>query len=292
MQLVLTLLVRDEQDILEDNLRYHLSRGVDRILVTDNLSVDRTPDILRRYERLGWVTVLRAEDDTYDQARWVSRMARMAFDQHRADWVIHADADEFWWPERGDLKSALALVPAAYPALVVPRHNFVVRRSQRAPSVRDMLLREEASVSYLGRPLLPKVCHRGRADVFVEQGNHGVLEASTGKALSAWSGYAPIRILHYQMRGWPHFRNKIEKGGAAYARNTELAQQVGRGWRLLYEMHAAGRLRAYYDEQLLSDEQCLAGLAQGRLVRDSRLADWLAALPADFPTAREAEGGA
>ena len=44
MKLVMTLLVRDEEDILDANLRFHLDRGVDLVLVTDNGSVDGTAD--------------------------------------------------------------------------------------------------------------------------------------------------------------------------------------------------------------------------------------------------------
>ena len=53
MKLVLTLLVRDEADIVESCIRYHLERGVDLVLATDHRSVDGTTDILRGYERDG-----------------------------------------------------------------------------------------------------------------------------------------------------------------------------------------------------------------------------------------------
>jgi hypothetical protein len=42
MRLVMTLKVRDEADILDDNLRYHRALGVDFFVVTDNGSVDGT----------------------------------------------------------------------------------------------------------------------------------------------------------------------------------------------------------------------------------------------------------
>ena len=48
MMLVLTLLCRDEADILESMLRFHLAQGVDRIIATDNGSVDGSLEILQR----------------------------------------------------------------------------------------------------------------------------------------------------------------------------------------------------------------------------------------------------
>ena len=111
MRLVMTLLVRDEEDIVDDTIRYHLAQGVDYIIATDNLSVDATPDILRGYEDAGVLQMIRETGDDYEQGRWVTRMARSAATDHGADWVINGDADEFWWPLEGDLKSTLAAIP-------------------------------------------------------------------------------------------------------------------------------------------------------------------------------------
>jgi hypothetical protein len=44
MKLVMTLLVRDEQDIIADNLDFHLAQGVDVVLVTDNFSENVVSD--------------------------------------------------------------------------------------------------------------------------------------------------------------------------------------------------------------------------------------------------------
>ncbi|TML92005.1 MAG: hypothetical protein E6G06_07650 [Actinobacteria bacterium] len=125
MKLVMTLLVRDEEDIVEDHLVYHLNQGVDFVVATDNKSVDGTRDVLDRFQRLGYVEVIDEPDDTYDQWRWVTRMARRAAIEHGADWVINSDADELWWPKSGDLRSVLEAVPARYGIVTAPRVNLV-----------------------------------------------------------------------------------------------------------------------------------------------------------------------
>ena len=38
MRLVMTLLVRDEEDIVRANVDFHLARGVDFVIATDNRS--------------------------------------------------------------------------------------------------------------------------------------------------------------------------------------------------------------------------------------------------------------
>ena len=78
MKLVLTLLCRDEADILESMLGFHLEQGVDQIIATDNGSVDGSLEILQRFEGRGQLTLLEEAEHTHDQAIWVSRMARMA----------------------------------------------------------------------------------------------------------------------------------------------------------------------------------------------------------------------
>ena len=83
-RLVMCLKVRDEEDILADNLRYHAAQGVDAFIVTDNDSRDRTPEILEGYESAGLARVIR-ESGTHlltEGHEWVTRMARLAATEH------------------------------------------------------------------------------------------------------------------------------------------------------------------------------------------------------------------
>jgi glycosyl transferase family 2 len=77
MKLVMTLKVRDEDDVLEDNLRFHRTLGVDFFIVTDNGSVDRTPEILARYVTAGLAHVIRDETSELraHEVRWGTEMA-------------------------------------------------------------------------------------------------------------------------------------------------------------------------------------------------------------------------
>src|SRR4051795_8731324 len=103
MRLVMTLKVRDEADVIEDNLRYHRALGVDFFVVTDNASVDGTSEILERYASAGLAHVTRIETGTLrdDEESWTTQMARRAANEFEADWIFHNDADELWWPLHG-----------------------------------------------------------------------------------------------------------------------------------------------------------------------------------------------
>ena len=60
----MTLLVKNEEELLEQNLIFHKQMGVDGFIVTDNNSTDHTPDILRKYKELGWIKEIIQEPAT------------------------------------------------------------------------------------------------------------------------------------------------------------------------------------------------------------------------------------
>jgi hypothetical protein len=268
MKLVMTLVVRDEEDIVGSNIDFHLAQGVDFIIATDNLSVDGTPEILRRYERRGLLHYIHQPEDNFAQHRWVTHMAQMACTDFGADWVINNDADEFWWPEGGDLKKTLAATPSSCLALTVERTNFLPRSMAPGAFFADvMTVRERRSCNVLGDPLPGKVCHRALADIEVAHGNHWV--SLSGKELP--TQLAPISILHFPVRSYPQLENKIAMGGAACARNTSLPPQIGATWRYLYRAYEAGELETLWRKMILDDSLIDEGLRKDSLVRDHRL---------------------
>jgi glycosyltransferase involved in cell wall biosynthesis len=267
MKIVMTLLVRDEEDILRENIEFHLAHGVDEIVLMDNLSVDATAEIAREYERAGRLHYLFQPNDDYAQGRWVTTMARHAARELRADWVINSDADEFWLPQGGTLKDVFASVDPTVTAIAAARTNFVARVEDDRPFWRRMDVRRVESRNALGRILPTKVAHRACSDVAVEQGNHGITIGGASVAASQ----ASLVILHFPYRSRRQYLNKIVKGGSAYARNVELPPYVGDAWRHLYRLHVAGRFDEAAAVDLYSEDRVQAGLATGALIRDERL---------------------
>jgi hypothetical protein len=273
VRIVMTLLVRDEEDIVEANLRYHFSQGVDFVIATDNASRDHTRAILLRYARTGHLKLIDEPGDDYSQDRWVTRMARLACIEYGADWVINNDADEFWWPRQGNLRTVLSTVARETGGLRVRRTNFRPVTDEHGPFFERMVLRERVSLTLLGQPLPSKVCHRAAADIEVGQGNHSV-SGSIGRTVDTDS----IEILHFPLRTYAQFENKIRVGGAAYERNRRLPRGVGETWRVLYQEYRAGRLPERYGCWLVDGERAGQGLATGELIKDVRLRDHLRGL--------------
>ena len=136
MQVHGLLVARNEADIIRTNVLYHLSLGLDRILIVDNGSSDGTDRVLRelarRDPRVRW---------TRDEGLWYAgqlftKIAREAFGEG-ADWVVPIDADEFWYAPGGDLRGVLEQSEAG--ALRATGLNFIQRREQEE-SVPDALL--------------------------------------------------------------------------------------------------------------------------------------------------------
>src|SRR6476620_8710719 len=127
MKLVMTLLARDEADIVDAQLEYHLNAGVDFVIATDNLSQDGTTEILESYAKTGQLHLIREGGRYLQQAEWITRMGRLAATEFGADWVIHSDADEFWWPRGDSLKEVLDSIPSRYGIVRALLRHFVPR---------------------------------------------------------------------------------------------------------------------------------------------------------------------
>src|SRR6187431_819162 len=127
MTLVMTLLARDEIDVVDSWLSFHLNAGVDVVIATDNLSQDGTTEVLEEYARSGQVHLIHEPGEDLRQNEWVTRMARLAATDFGADWVINSDADEFWWPRGPSLRDVLAAVPDRYGTVGAFLRVFVPR---------------------------------------------------------------------------------------------------------------------------------------------------------------------
>jgi hypothetical protein len=274
VKLALTLLVRDELDVVEAHLAFHLAAGVDVVLATDHRSVDGTSEVLDRYAKRKYVHVIRREEDAIQQSKWVTHMARLAATEHGADWVINSDADEFWWPREGSLKDVLAAVPAEYGIVYGVSRVFVPRPGDDWFAERmTTRLALPAPINDTATPYrhVAKVAHRADARATVRQGNHRV----SGLAYADLRSWSPLEVLHFPLRSPQQSSGKHEKTWTAWRVNLRGdLMRARRGFE-------AGRPAAFYDRAVVDDTMVRRGLADGSLVEDTRLRDALRALRDD-----------
>ncbi len=305
MKLVMAMKVRDEADVIEHNLRYHRAQGVDEFIVTDNGSTDGTAEVLRSYSDVGLLRVIEepSADFRTDAHGWVTRMARLAATEMEADWVVHVDADEFWWPVGGSLKEVLTEVPERFGVVLAPRPEYAARPEREGSFLDRLTVREARS------RLRPKIAHRALEAVTLHRGAHDIdVERAEGtrhagravmravkpdrfdaEADLVWAPIFPARVLHFPIRSFEQYKRRVETtifhGGFSDKAHDELREQ--------YE---AGRLPELYDQLVLDDAAAEAGIAEGGLVRDEALRDFIAACPdplaASTTAERSVEGGA
>ena len=282
MRIVVTLLVRDEIDVLAATIEHYLAAGVDHLVVTDNGSVDGTAELLERYRRAGVVDLIHEPNHTYDQSRWVTRMARRAAAQHGADWVINADADEFLWPcepvdDNGqgprlipgpefNLADTLIRVPEDVGTVVARRQNLLADPEATGAWPGRLIWREVVSLSERGTPIGPKTIHRGDPEVVVAQGNHAAIGPLIGRELAG----EPLVLLHVPDRGYDQFERKIENGGASLD-SADLPVDVGWHWRADYERLTSGTLREVWAARRLDRDAIVRRCQVGELLQDHRL---------------------
>ena len=267
MRLVQTLVVRDEADIVDVQIRYHLNAGVDFVVATDHQSVDGTTDILESYARAGVLRRISVADPVMRDGPWRTRMARLAATEHGADWVLNTDADEFWMPRSGTLKEVLGSVPGSHGVVFALSRHFVPRPDDERSFAERMTVRvaPPAAIHDPASPYRPhlKAAHRGDPAITISFGSHTVA-SPRWRALHNWH---PADVLHFPFRSLEQWENK----GSRRARGDKpLGQYV-----TALRARESGRSAARFQALVVDDEMLERGLAEGSLRVDTRLRDAL-----------------
>lgn len=274
-------MVRDEIDIIAAMIEHTLSQEPDLIMVTDNGSVDGTAEVLARYAERGLVELHHDPVHRKQQGTVVTGMARRARTEHAADWVINADADEFWAPvdKNLTLRQALEQIPLSLNAFTAPVTNLVGRPARRGTGLSRLVWRDRRTDEQLqetgvyAQPT-PNAVHRGEADVVVAQGNHFVSLPSNGQPDPAFA----VETLHVPWRSWQQFEQKVTHAGRAYEASPDLRPSKNHHGMNDYKRYKAGRLLPAFLLRQPTGADLKAGEAGGWFVRDEWLVKHLRAL--------------
>ena len=286
MKLVMTLLARDEADVIEAWLAFHLNAGADFVVATDNRSEDGTTEVLERYAREGHVHLLREAGEDLRQNEWVTRMARLAATDFGADWVINSDADEFWWPRGASLRDVLDAVPERYGTVGAFLRTFGPPPDGGTGSFAERMTVRFSALAPINDPAslfkpIRKVVHRAHPEIQVTRGNHALVDSP----FAPLRGWYPIEVFHFPLRSHAQCERKATLQGTAFEKYVARAPTAYHA-----NMFAAlknGTIAQYYDALVLSRDELERGLEQGRLVEDTRLRDALRRLRAEEGTDAE-----
>jgi hypothetical protein len=252
VKLVSLLIARDDAEVVDAHLTFHLNVGVDLVLAIDSASEGDTSDVLESYRRTGHVQIVPTADGTDRR----SEMAWLAVAEHGADWVLSADVDEFWWPRGESLKDVVAAIPPRYEVVQALVRVFPPRPGDE-PFAERMTTRPSLHHATDYREPLPwalRPLHRAGPRLAVDP--EGGSSSGGRIPLRAWY---PIEVLRFPLRSLEQAERRFRDG--LEPRSTLEAEAL--------EAYRRGSLAQWYEHAVADGE---------RMVEDTRLRDALRAL--------------
>jgi Glycosyl transferase family 2 len=252
--ITMLILVRDEIDIIAQNIDFHLGMGIEHFVVTDNGSVDGTRDILGDFgRRLGKsMVIIDDAEPAHHQSVRVDRMIQVAKKEFRPRWIISSDADEFWYPVSGRYDSE---IDGRKNVLNCYWHNFLPRPNMPWQEFTDI----GEMPGYHGRTSKTFCLARGLVGMY--KGNHE--SRSIPRVISRSDN---IRVYHYPVRSYEQFERKVVQGHRASVKALD-PESVNFHWREYYQAWENGRLPQLYEElasrNRISEDRTMAELFRG-----------------------------
>lgn len=240
-----TMLVKNEEDIIAECIEHSLANGVTKILLTDNGSDDRTVEIASKYPE---VQILHEPGNDYQQGEWQTKMARMAYEMG-AEWVVPIDADEFWEGLPNLLhvppKFGVMLADAMYEHYPTDLIEEPFKRTQMPCYGRQV----RNTFGYWG---IGRMAFRPTPNIEVGMGQH-----SLGNYAGEIALVKEIWIHHYPIRAYERYAKKIKSGVEALIRGGH-HESIGMHWREAYEKLKYGTLELDYNQRRLKMRQPVA----------------------------------
>jgi hypothetical protein len=284
-KIVLATGVYDNVDTLADFLDWNLALGAHFVLAYDMGSRDGSQDILELYARRGVLQWSRIPDHNYSRFDFFTQLVLTARAQHRADWVIICDPDEFLCLLQGDLPTLLSRAAAdGVAAMTVPRFNMTgPSMTEGENALRRLTLRIDRPTTLTDEqkiagdlpcpsifiPIGPKTIVRAAHVTEIAAGAHAAA-TSQGRQEQTDS----LRYLHYPVRGYAHFEAKAQNITEWFKANPELAPIFAWHWRRLVRIYLAGGLRAEYDAQFVNTDRADELVNSGVCTVDKTIATW------------------
>jgi hypothetical protein len=227
-RLAMSLVVRDEIELISANIEFHAAYGVDAFFVMDNGSTDGTRERLEELTRTYDMVVVDQPDRSFKQGEWATELAHMAREVGKADYIISNDADEFWVSRTGSLKhqcTGLSPVVSAGRSNMLPLTEEISRPDY--PFYRSVLRVDSplgadtpttdprAAIRIMLRVMPRKIMCSLNGLKRIQLGNHSV-QHEAGRPVELDS----LHIYHFPVRHFDQFAKRIEFAKEQFAHES------------------------------------------------------------------------
>lgn len=245
---VLFIMVKDEEEIIAQNLEHHYRLGFRRFFILDNGSTDRTASLIASFRQsktdaqifYGYDYVVGYYQADKMKALELFMQVYLKHEDTPPEWLFFVDADEFITCCASEPDSVLRfnhLLGDTSKTLLVLHWAQCSSRSV-IPSVPDGYDVFETFPVVWNKMTtsVPKIAYRLGHDLSPVQGNHLVeaypFDTSTIGVLAEVDFY----MLHFPQRTLAQLRRKVINGGRAY-QAAKLDKSHGGHWRTYYEWY-------------------------------------------------------
>ena len=282
IKLIMTLVVRNEEEILEKHIRFHHAMGVDGFIVISHKSTDKTNEILEKLKKEGLVfEIIHKDTPNHQHSVWVKDMIRLAKNKYKADWIINSDADEFYYSKDLNLKtsilkySSLGVNILIVDSIFVFPYNeenfllneyFVTKPFQNFEIEQLGLKNDERFQEFTGSQGCTKVIHNTKDFKKVSDGNHFAEMRNKKETIPS-----NINLYHFHIRNYKGYENKV-------LRWIDSAQHMpeGQGQHMkdMIQMYKKGTLKENY-ENYFGNEMREFLIKQGVVTIDKSVSNYL-----------------
>jgi len=275
-RLIMTILVKNEIDIIESNIRTHAELGVDGFVIMDNNSTDGTRELLSKLQKEFEIIIV-DERGIYRQSRFMMRLAKIAKERLRANWVINNDADEFWLPKNSkNLKENLNFNGSV---LTVHRYNMILEEKKpffkseyfvKNPIFysKENQLRGEGST--LLAKIAPKTIINPKGLIYLRGGNHKALHIKSvidyfRSGYDKIERFKDIEVFHFPIRSYKQFEKNIKNR----KRLLESGKRVTMGphYRRWVKIYNEGRLEEEFYKNIIFKQRDIETLVKYNILQ-------------------------
>jgi glycosyltransferase involved in cell wall biosynthesis len=283
MKIVAHLGVKDEVELIERSINHLRAIGVDLIIACDVNSGDGTYEILEKHRSDDRFWVYRLSDPGPDIDDVWTRTAMAIIKSAGADFVLFLDADEFWIPASGCLKTCHAIEqadvlsvrrysvpltpngPAMPEALVPERYQDLLLVVEEIPDF-DVHLRENVVTSVV-QMVDDKVMARPEYIAGTTTGGHDILQLGSTPLRRTRPG--DLVIAHLPLTTRSRFRAKIHNIRESFRMHERLWGELGAWhWRRWLSFADQGRLDEEFDRNVY-DSQTITAMRREGVIRSA-----------------------